>query len=93
MFADGVRIMTSDAHPIFDVSTGERINPAADITIEPHVWLGLRSIILKGVTIGADTVIGAQAVVSKSIPAHSVAAGNPARVVRENVTWRIPLSD
>ena len=43
------------------------------------------SIILPGVTIGDEVVIGAGAVVSRNIPSHSIAAGNPARVLRKNV--------
>ena len=55
---------------------------SAPITIEDHVWIGAHSIILKGVTIGARSVIGAGSVVTKSIPADCIAAGNPCRVIR-----------
>ena len=91
MFADGVDIMTSDFHPIFDVKTGERINKAMDIELGAHVWLGLRATLLKGARIGANSVIGANAVVAKELPEGCVAAGNPARIVRRGVTWRIPF--
>jgi acetyltransferase-like isoleucine patch superfamily enzyme len=91
MFADGVDILTSDFHPIFDVETGERINKAKDIELGAHVWLGLRTTLLKGARIGANSVIGANAVVSKELPGGCVAVGNPARVIRRGVTWRIPF--
>jgi maltose O-acetyltransferase len=52
------------------------------ITIEDNVWLGGGAIVLGGVTIGADTIVGAGAVVTRSLPAGVVAVGNPARVVR-----------
>jgi acetyltransferase-like isoleucine patch superfamily enzyme len=91
MFADGVDILTSDFHPIFDVETGERINKAKDIELGAHVWLGLRTTLLKGARIGANSVIGANAVVSKELPEGCIAVGNPARVIRQGVTWRIPL--
>lgn len=52
------------------------------ITIHDNVWLGLNVIVLKGVTIGENSVIGAGSVVTKDIPANVIAAGNPCRVVR-----------
>lgn len=52
------------------------------VTIEDDVWIGARVCILPGVTIGHGSVIGACAVVSRSIPPYSVAVGNPARVVK-----------
>ena len=52
------------------------------IVIEDDVWVGAHSIILKGVTIGARSIIGAGSVVTKSIPADCVAAGNPCRVIK-----------
>lgn len=52
------------------------------VFIEDDVWIGARVIILPGVTIGTGSVVGAGAVVAKSIPPYSVAVGNPARVVK-----------
>ncbi|GHE20262.1 hypothetical protein GCM10017767_07830 [Halomonas urumqiensis] len=52
------------------------------ITIEDNVWLGGGVIVLAGVTIGENSVIGAGAVVTKDIPANVVAVGNPARVIK-----------
>jgi acetyltransferase-like isoleucine patch superfamily enzyme len=54
-----------------------------DINIGENVWFGARCIVLKGVTIGDNSVIAAGSVVVKSIPANCVAAGNPARVVKQ----------
>jgi acetyltransferase-like isoleucine patch superfamily enzyme len=59
-----------------------RSSTPREIIIEDNVWLGVNSVILKGVTIGANTVIGANSVVTKSIPANVIAAGNPCRVIR-----------
>lgn len=53
------------------------------IILEENVWLGGRVIVLPGVTIGRDRVIGAGSVVTHDIPAGVIAAGMPARVIRE----------
>ena len=53
-----------------------------DIIIEDDVWIGARSIILSGVTIGQGAVIGAGSIVTKNIPPYTVAAGVPARVLK-----------
>ena len=53
-----------------------------DVTIEDNVWLGNRVIILPGVTIGEGAVVGAGSVVTKDVPAWTVVAGNPAKVVK-----------
>lgn len=55
------------------------------VIIEDDVWIGRRVIILPGVTIGKGSIIGAGAVVSKSIPPYSVAVGNPAVVVKSRL--------
>lgn len=83
-----VDVTVSDMHSIVDVATGARVNPARDVTIGEHVWVGQHTQILKGARIGADSVIGAGSVVAGDIPANTVAAGTPARVIRSGVTWR-----
>lgn len=88
MISTLVYLSVSDIHPIYDRETGERLNPAASVRIGDHVWLGLRSMILKGADIGAGAVVAAAAVVSGQVPPNSIVAGTPARVVRENVEWR-----
>ncbi len=55
----------------------------APVRICDKAWIGARAIILKGVTIGEGAVIGAGSVVTKDVPAWCVAAGNPARVIRQ----------
>jgi len=64
----------------------DKRNQPADpkpVVIEDNVWLGLNSVVLKGVTIGKNSVIGANSVVTKSIPENVIAAGNPCKVVRK----------
>jgi acetyltransferase-like isoleucine patch superfamily enzyme len=56
--------------------------PAHPIRIGANVWIGFDSCILPGVTIGDGSIVGARSVVTESIPPYSIAAGNPARIVR-----------
>lgn len=56
---------------------------ALPVTIEDNVWIGGGAILLPGVVIGRNSVIGAGSVVTKSIPPYSVAVGNPCRVIRK----------
>ena len=79
--------MDPDCHNINSLKRKDRATYAitsakAPIVIEDDVLIGTRCIILKGVTIGARSVIGAGSVVTKSIPADSIAAGNPCKVIK-----------
>lgn len=56
---------------------------AKSITIEDNVWITMNVIILPGITIGKNSIIGAGSVVTKSIPPNSLVAGNPAKVIKE----------
>lgn len=53
------------------------------VVIEDNVWLGLNSVVLKGVTIGKNSVIGANSLVTKDIPENVIAAGNPCKVIKK----------
>jgi len=81
-----VLITDTDFHPIDQFPRVNLPIPVGDpsdaIVIEDDVFLGARSIILKGVRIGAGTVVGAGSVVSRDLPPNVVAAGNPAHVIR-----------
>lgn len=55
---------------------------AASVVIEDDVFIGMNSVILKGVTIGARTIVAANSVVTKSFPADCVIGGNPAKIIR-----------
>ena len=72
--------------PIHPLEPGPRRDgweAAEPITIGDNVWIGGGAIIMPGVTIGEDSVIGAGSVVTRDIPARSLAVGSPAKVVRE----------
>ncbi len=80
-----VVVADTDFHPLDplerqqDVLNGAR----APVVIEDDVFVGMQSLILKGVTIGQGSVIGAGSVVTRDVPPGVIAAGNPARVIRE----------
>lgn len=80
----GVLLIDTDCHPLdFNVRRiSNEGTKSAPIAIEDDVWIGAQSIVLKGVTIGARSIIGAGSVVTKSIPADCVAAGNPCKVIK-----------
>ncbi len=52
------------------------------VIIEDNCWIGQNAVILKGVTVGHDSIVGANSVITKSIPPYSVAAGNPAKIIK-----------
>lgn len=83
--ARDVVIRDTDAH---DIITDE-YQKTKPVNIGNHVWIGQRAMIMKGVTIGNGSVIAAGAIVTKDVPANSLAAGIPAKVIKENVSWRL----
>jgi carbonic anhydrase/acetyltransferase-like protein (isoleucine patch superfamily) len=87
LFSHGIWVRNTDMHPIYRIADGERMNPAADVVIGRHVWIGQDVKMSKGATIGPDSVIGTSAVVSGAIPANCVAAGVPAKVLQQGTRW------
>jgi len=84
MIAHNVTIMDSDFH---------EINRAGyimtrPVVIEDHVWIGKGATILKGVTIGTGSIIAAESVVTHNVPAHSLVAGNPAKIIKSDISWK-----
>lgn len=83
--SENFSIWDSDAHSIL----GKEHLCTQPIYIGNNVWIGTNVTILKGVTIGDGAIIAAAgSVVTKNIPAHSLAIGIPARVIKENVYWK-----
>lgn len=83
MIGAGTVITDSDWHNLeTNVNTRHHADgKAAPVTIGRNVFIGTRCLILKGVTIGDNAVIGAGSVVTKNIPENAIAAGNPCRVL------------
>lgn len=82
LFAPNVSIYTA-GHPIHPDARNSLYEYGIDVTIGNNCWIGGNVVIMPGVNIGDNCVIGAGSVVTKDIPAWSIAAGNPARVIRK----------
>ena len=85
--AGDVLIQDTDFHPIID-ENGQPKPVSKPIHIGNKVWTCAKATILKGVTIGDGAIVAAGAVVTKDVPAYSLVAGNPAKVIKENVIWK-----
>ncbi len=70
-------------HPLDAERRNQGLEYARPITVGNNVWIGANVVVLPGVTIGDNCVIGAGSVVTKDIPPHSLAVGNPCRVIRQ----------
>lgn len=78
-------ICDTDFHPLHPLERRQEPNrgATAPIVIEDDVFIGMQSLILKGVTIGAGSVVGAGSIVTRDVPSGVIVAGNPARIIRE----------
>jgi acetyltransferase-like isoleucine patch superfamily enzyme len=96
MIAHGVQVFDNDSHPLdatdreqdYLTVLGRLAGPRqsilnAPIVIGERVWIGFNSAIMKGVTLGDGAVVAAMSMVTKDVPAWTLVAGNPARVIRE----------
>ena len=83
--SENVVIRDSDNHKVIK----EGYQSTKPIVIGNHVWIGMNSMILKGVSIGDGAVVAAGSVVTKDVPAESIVAGVPAKVIQENVKWEL----
>ncbi|MFZ7332645.1 acyltransferase [Avibacterium avium] len=87
MFATNNQIRTDDAHPIYDVRTGKRLNTSKDIIIGDRVWVAYGATIWGGSQIGNGSIVGAYSVVKKRFPNNCIIAGVPAKIIRKDVFW------
>lgn len=87
MVGSGAEVNNSDSHSLIEAESGKRLNPARDVVIGDHVWIGAGVWVSKGSQIGAHSVIAARSRVVGTLPKGVLAAGSPARIKREGVSW------
>lgn len=88
MISFQVDVRTSDAHGIYDLESGERLNRSLDIEVDDHVWIGQGATLSKGARIASGAVVGFRAYVQKTnVAANTIVAGSPAREVRRGIIW------
>jgi len=89
MFSNTITVRCGDSpHLLFDRITGEYLDISEGVFIGDHVWVGERVYITKRATIPSECLVAACAVVTRQFTqTHTVIAGNPAKIVRENVQW------
>lgn len=83
IISSDVRISDTDVHSIEGANSS-----TLPIVIGNHVWIGRSAQILKGVNIGDNSVVAAGAIVTSDVPANSLVAGVPAKVIKTNVNWK-----
>jgi acetyltransferase-like isoleucine patch superfamily enzyme len=87
LFAPGVKIISAN-HSLENLACAEKAPP---IRIGKRVWIGANAVILPGIQIGDDAVIGAGSIVTKNVPGGAVVAGNPARLIKMKRGYCAPL--
>jgi len=75
MFATDVDIRTGDSHSIISQESNQRVNYAEDVFIGDHVWIGARSIVLKGSSISDNSIVGTGSVVNKRFEMPGIIIG------------------
>lgn len=83
MFGPGVKIIDNNSHRIsIDIEERRKSPESKEIIIENNVWIGSNSLILKGITIGENSIVAAHSVITKDIPKNVLVAGNPAVIIK-----------
>ena len=93
LIGDSVAIYDSDFHPVAALQRKNGNGLIASVIIQDNVWIGSRSIILKGVTIGSNSVIGAMSLVTKSVPPNSIYGGVPAKLLSKLPTSEVESAE
>lgn len=87
MISYDVEIRNTDSHMIYDLDMKKRINQGKKVKIGNNVWLGARTMILKGVEIEDNSIVAVGSIVNRNVEGNTIVAGVPAKKVKENIYW------
>ncbi|HTB31385.1 MAG TPA: acyltransferase, partial [Bacteroidia bacterium] len=87
LFAEGIIVRDNDGHKFGTNGNVSSELENKEIIIGNHCWIGQRAMILKGVTLADNVIVGAGAVVAGNFPSNVAIAGTPAKIIKENVSW------
>lgn len=87
MISYDVEIRNTDSHMIYDLNSNIRLNTGKEIIIKDNVWIGTKCLILKGSNIDNNSIVAAGSIVNKEFSNNCIIAGNPAKVIKNNVYW------
>jgi acetyltransferase-like isoleucine patch superfamily enzyme len=88
MFSTNVEVRTGDSHSVIDNISKKRLNPAQNVVIGDHVWVGSNSSILKGSEIASNSILATRSLLTKKIKQSNVMlAGIPAVIIKSNIDW------
>ena len=87
LFAEGIIVRDNDGHKFGTAGNVSDELENKEIKIGNHCWIGQRAMILKGVTLADNVIVGAGAVVAGNFPSSVAVAGIPAKIIKENVSW------
>lgn len=89
MLSYNIVIRAGNSHNMFDIEAGKNLSEAGrSVVLGEHVWIGQRAVLFNGCEIGSGSIVGINAFVNKKFPANCSIAGNPARIIKQNVAWR-----
>jgi acetyltransferase-like isoleucine patch superfamily enzyme len=88
MLSYNIQVRTTDAHGIYSVETGKRLNLPGDVLIDDHVWIGQAALLSKGTKIGRNSIVGASSFLQNNeYPPSCIVAGTPGKLIRTGVVW------
>ncbi len=89
MTSYGVLIRNTDMHKVIDIATNKITNIDKNIIIGNHVWICENVTILKGVTIGNNSIVAYGSVVTKNCKENSIIGGNPSKIIKQGISWEV----